>query len=526
MPVRSRKQQTVKVMQCVPDRGIDLSTAPAALNDNALTRAYNLWYEPNINGLVTRYGLSLTTAPALPAGISKLHYHVMANGTAHLLAATATTNSTDALYRLDESGSTPAWAKILDLQTSDGNAPGLLSFDGVLLIADGRNGGLVAWDGSTINVIQGSPAKPTVVTTIANRVVCNSISSPDAVFFSEPEQYDKWDTVSPGNAVIIPAGFGDGMTINALAALYTTLIVSKVHKDSAGNITQKRLHMISTSGTTANWSGSQLSQTSCAVGLHGMAGVADTVFFLDSDGAQSLSPSAAGAYGDIAVDTKIGPKVRPLIAGMARKATQATVQWVRNLGQLWFIVRSGAASVVALYHPMQGGGAWAELQFPVAMRSLCEVGERVYIGGDDGRLYLLAPTGTDETPAGTQPIYATLRTKKYEQMGGDVILRGVKLGVGRVLPTNIRIEAVDEGGGRYLVAEQDTAKTGSSAQKIYDAKDKISAANWKISGGSDPVSQYFDFKANVRKAGLYMQVRTIGGRVVFEGLNGMFAMVG
>ena len=69
-------------------------------------------------------------------------------------------------------------------------------------------------------------------------------------------------------------------------------------------------------------------------------------------------------------------------------------------------------------------------------------------------------------------------------------------------------------------------ETGSSAQKIYDAKDKISAANWKISGGSDPVSQYFDFKANVRKAGLYMQVRTIGGRVVFEGLNGMFAMVG
>lgn len=160
MPVRSRKQQTVKVMQCVPDRGIDLSTAPAALNDNALTCAYNLWYEPNINGLVTRYGLSLTTAPALPAGISKLHYHVMANGTAHLLAATTTTNNTDALYRLDESGSSPVWAKVLDLQTSGGNAPGLLSFDGVLLIADGRNGGLVAWDGSTINEIQGSPPNP------------------------------------------------------------------------------------------------------------------------------------------------------------------------------------------------------------------------------------------------------------------------------------------------------------------------------------------------------------------------------
>ena len=526
MPVRSRKQQTVKVMQCVPDRGIDLSTAPAALNNNALTRAYNLWYEPNINGLVTRYGLSLTTAPALPAGISKLHYHVMADGKAHLLAATTTTNSTDALYSLDESGTTPAWVKVLDLVTSNGNAPGLLSFDGVLLIADGRNDGLMAWNGTSVSTVSGSPAKPTVLTTIANRVACNSLSSPDAVFFSEPEQYDKWNTVAPGNAVIIPAGFGDGMTINAMSALYTTLIVSKVHTDSSGNITQKRLHMISTSGTTSTWSGSQLSQTSCAVGLHGMAGVADTVFFLDSDGAQSLSPSTAGAYGDIAVDTKIGPKVRPLIAGMARKATQATVQWVRNLGQLWFIVRSGAASVVAIYHPMQGGGAWTEQQFPVSMRSLCEVGERVYIGGDDGRLYLLAPTGTDELPSGKQPIYATLRTKKIEQMGGDVILRGVKLGIGRVLPSNLRVEAVDENGGRYLVADTDTVTTGSSLQKIYDAKDKISSANWKIAGGTAPVPQYFDFKANVRKPGLYIQARTIGGRVVFEGVNGLFAMVG
>ena len=526
MPVRSRKQQTVKVVQCVPDRGIDLSTAPAALNDNALTRAYNLWYEPNINGLVTRYGLALTTAPALPAGISKLHYHVMADGTAHLLAATTTSTNVDALYRMDENVTPPVWVKVLDLVTSNGNAPGLLSFDGVLLIADGRNDGLMAWNGTSVSAVSGSPAKPTVLTSIANRVVCNSLSSPDAVFFSEPEQYAKWDTVAPGNAVIIPAGFGDGMTINAMSALYTTLIVSKVHKDSAGNITQKRLHMISTSGTTANWTGSQLSQTSCAVGLHSMAGVADTVFFLDSDGAQSLSPSTAGAYGDIAVDTKIGPKVRPLIAGMARKASQATVQWVRNLGQLWYIVRSGAASVVALYHPMQGGGAWTELQFPVAMRSLCEVGERVYIGGDDGRLYLLAPTGSDELPAGTQPIYATLRTKKIEQMGGDVILRGVKLGIGRVLPSNLRIEAVDENGGRYLVADTDTVTTGSSLQKIYDAKDKISSANWKIAGGTAPVPQYFDFKANVRKPGLYIQARTIGGRVVFEGLNGMFAMVG
>lgn len=526
MPMRSRKQRTVKVVQCVPDRGLDLSTSPAALHENALTRAYNMWYEPNINGLVTRYGLAVTAAPVLPAGISKLHYHVMADGTAHLLAATTTNTSADALYRLDESGATPAWVKILDLQTSNGNAPGLLSFDGVLLIADGRNGGLVAWDGTTTNEIQGSPAKPTVVTTIADRVVCNSLDSPDAVFFSEPEQYDKWSVSEGGAAVIVPAGFGEGMTINAMAALYGYLVVSKVHHDTTGAVTQKRLHMISTTGTPAEWQGVQLSQTSAAVALDCMAGVADRVFFLDSDGAQSLSPSSAGAYGDLAVDPKMGPKIRPMIAGAARKATHGNVQWVRNLGQLWWIVRSGAAATVVLYHPMQGGGAWTELHFPVAMRSLCEVGERVYIGGDDGRLYMFSVTGTDWTADGEKPIYSTLRTKKYEQMGGDVILKGAKLGVSRILPTNVRIEAVDEAGARYLVAEMDTAETGSSSQKIYDAHDKIANANWKISGGSEPIAQYFDVKTNVRRSALFLQVRTIGGRIVIDSISGLLALVG
>lgn len=526
MPVRSRKQQTVKAVQCIPDRGLDLSTAPAALHDNALTRAYNMWYEPNINGLVTRYGLALTDAPALPAGISKLHYHVMADGVAFFLAATATNDSSDALYFLDESGPAPAWSKIIDLQTSNGNAPGLLSFDGVLLIADGRNGGLVAWDGTATNEIQGSPTRATVVTTIADRVVCNSLDSPDAVFFSEPEQYDKWSVTEGGAAVIVPAGFGEGMTINAMTALYGYLVVSKVHRDATGAVTQKRLHMISTTGTPAEWQGIQLSQTSAAVALDCMAGVADKVFFLDSDGAQSLSPSSAGAYGDIAVDPKMGPKIRPMIAGAARKATHGNVQWIRNLGQLWWIARSGAASTTVIYHPMQNGGAWTEMHFPVAMRSLCEVGERVYIGGDDGRLYMLSATGTDWTADGGKPIYATLRTKKYEQMGGDVILKGVKLGLGRILPTNVRIEAVDEGGGRYLVAEIKTADTGSGSQKIYDAHDKISVANWKISGGSEPIAQSFDVKTNVRRSALSLQVRTIGGRIAIDSISGLLALVG
>lgn len=526
MAVRSRKNQNVKPVACIPERGLDLSTSATAIHDNALTRAYNVWYEPAMQGLVTRYGLELVDVPPLPYPISLLHYHVMNDGTGYMLACTATNISADALYRLDESGSTKAWVKILDLETKGGNAPSLLSFNGVLLIADGRNGGIVAWDGSTINEIQGSPSRPTVLTSIADRVVSNGLGSPDAVFFSEPEDYTGWSVSSGGAALIIPAGFGDGMTINAMTSLYGVLVVSKVHTDSLGNITHKKLHMIAALGTPSSWAGVQLSQTSSAAAPYAMTGVADKVYFLDNDGPQSLIPSPGGAFGDVAIDSKLAPKVLPLIAGASRRCTQAAVQWVRNLAQLWYIVRSGAAATVAVYHPLQGSGVWTELQFPIAPRSLCEVGNRVYMAGDDGRLYMLAPTGKDWTPEGDKEIFATVRTKKYEQMGGDVILKAVKVGVRRVLPTNIRVEAVDDDGGRYLVAETTTLKTGSADQKIYDAGDKIANANWKIYGGDVAVPQYFDWKTTVRKSALSLQVRTIGGRVVIENISGLIAVVG
>lgn len=526
MPQRSRKHQSVKPVACVPDRGLDLSTSPTAIHDNALTRAYNVWYEPDIQGLVTRNGLTLVDVPALPAAVSALHYHVTTDGTGHLLACTTTTTRTDALYKLAEGETARSWERLMELETEGGDAPGLLSFDGVLLVADGREAGLMAWDGKEIKAVEGSPKRPTVVETIVDRVVCNSITSPDAVFFSEPEAYDKWSITEGGAAIIIPAGFGEGMTINAMADLYGILVVSKIHKDSAGNTTQKRLHMISTLGSPAEWAGVQLSQTSSAATLNAMTGVADRIFFLDNDGPQSLSPSPGGAYGDIAIDTKIGPKVHQLIAGAARRATQANVLWVRNLAQLWFVVRGGAAATVAVYHPLQGGGAWTELQFPVAPRSLCEVGSRVYMAGDDGQLYMLAPKGTDWTPQGEQPIYATVRTRRYEQMGGDVILKGVKLGLGRVLPSIVRVEAVDEDEGRYLVVDTATAETGSADQKIYSANSKVANSTWKVYGGTAPVPQYFDWRANVRKSGLSLQVRTVGGRVVIENINGLLAIVG
>lgn len=527
MPIRSRKHQQVKTVQAIPDRGLDLSQSPVAIHANALTRAYNLWYEPQLGGLVTRYGMARANAPQLPAVITELHYHVMQDGTGYLLAATSDSMTAKAaLHKLTEGPEGKVWEKLTDLETKGGDAPGLLSFDGMLLIADGRDSGLMSWDGETIKEVAGSPKQPTVVDTIANRVVCNSLTSPDAVFFSEPEQYDKWSVTSGGAAVIVPAGFGEGMTINGFADLYGMLIVSKVHRDAGGNITAKRLHLINTQGTPASWSGVQLSQTSSASNLGAITGIADRAYMLDSDGPHSLQPSPGGAFGDISIDPKMGPAIHPLIANAARRADHAAVVWLRNLAQIWFIVRGGGSATVVVYHPMQGGGAWTELSFPVAPRTLCEVGTRVYMAGDDGRLYMLAPGGTDWTPDGDAPIYTTLRTKLYEQMGGDLILRGIKLGIGRIFPTEMNVEAIDQIGGRHLIISTTTAETGSAQQKIYDAHSKIANSKWKIGGTETPVPQYFDWRANVRKAGMYLQVRTVGGRVTFESVTANFAVVG
>ena len=519
MPVRSRKQQSVAARVVYPLKGIDLSKPSSAIHDNALTRAHNFWYEPSYQGIVTRMGTQSINANTLPGVITNLHYHVLVGGTGYLVAATNDLVQGKALWALIENAGENQWLNITELE----NEPSLMSFDGVLLIADGRNGGLVAWDGMTVNEIQGSPPRPTVLAIISDRVVSNSLDALDAVFFSEPEQYDAWSVSSGGAALIIPAGFGEGMQINGLTALYGILVVSKVSKDTSGMITQKRLHMINTQGTPESWSGVQLSASNSTSVRNAITSVADKVFFLDSDGIQSVSPSTGGAYGDISIDPETGIRIQALIGQQARRATSADVKWIKYLGQLWFIIRAGGSSTIVIYHPLHGG-AWTEVSYPFTPRCLCEALGNVYIAADNGKVYKFIPIGEDDGVK-TQTL---LRTKKFDNIGGDVILRGVKLNIGRLQPAKVRVEAVgDDEVTRYGVANFETESVGSSEDYIYDANHHIYDANWPIFGGRGPVASLLDWRvAGPRDPAMSIQIRTNGGRITIDSIQAVIANVG
>ena len=159
MPKRSSKHATLNRRMVVPTQGMDLSIPANAIDDNMLSRAYNWWYEPE-KGLCVRQGLSRADITHLSTPIVALHPYVDANGTLRLLAAS------DGKLKELTAG---AWVDVVSITTTDHVS--MITFNGQAIIADSASTGLVKYDGSTASVISGSPAKPTCVSQIANRVV-------------------------------------------------------------------------------------------------------------------------------------------------------------------------------------------------------------------------------------------------------------------------------------------------------------------------------------------------------------------
>ncbi len=581
MPIRSRKQASIKNHATTLSLGLDLSAQATRINEESLTRAYNCLYDISYTGLSTRDGLTLATTVKLPYAIDFVYYYVNMYGETFLLVV-----SNSKLYQLLDN----EYIELFDLHTERGVIPSMITFNGYLIIADGRQEGLIAWDGEIVEVeeeeeiftgseftdelvdveppvhhdteetsysisdtdeeseenededteeeeeevikgfhiIKGSPEFPTVVSTAGDRVICNSLTSPDSVFFSEPEQYDGWDIVEGGNAITIVAGFGDGMEINNFAVLYGMLVVSKIHKEN-DKITGKKLHLISIAGTTTEWYAMPLSQTAGATSRNAMIGVQDSIYFIDNDGIQRIIPSLAGAYGDVSLDTsniKNSARILPLVSSYLKGLEQGQAYYVTSAGQIWYnlVLPSNANNKVMVYHIVNN--SCTELEFPVKFLSICEIDEKIYLGGNDGRLYYLSDKGTDWTESGEYPIYTTIRTKLYEQMGGDIILKGIKIGLDRIMDTNLTIEAVDHVGYRYPIWNGEIKEVGSSLVKIFDAHSKIYNANWSIYGDDISQENIFEYKCNIRRPSLYVQIRTKGGRININLISGTFAYVG
>jgi hypothetical protein len=515
MPKRSSKHAILDQRNVVPTGGLDLSVPANALADNALSRAFNWWHEPE-RGLCVRQGLAREDVEVFAYPVLALHPYVDAVGTLHLLAV-----SEGKIWR--RTGATWTLVKAL---TSTTVVPSFLDFNGVCVVADEGDTGLWYYNGvaDSTAYISGSPANPRALTTIGNRIVCASASQVDLVYFSGPEDYADWATADPGAALVIPAGFGDGADVVGFAVIYTILIIAKVKKDDDGNMTSRALYYIQTSGTPDQWSGDRLSASNTALCPHSIASVGQTAYMIDDNGFKAVAPTPNGQYGDVGVDPLIGLRINRLIAAAVQNADYCAVQYVHSLAQLWVLVRSGSSVRMVVWHPVVG--YFTQLDFGTFRpRAFCEVGGVVYIAGDDGVLFRFSNKGTDELADGVESnIAASLRTKTFEGLGGDLIMKRCKIVTEPIRPATIIIESFIPETNTSVTFGTLTTSSGNAAQPLYDALDLLADADYKlgdVQAQSKPV-----FSGNVRASGIAVQIRVLGGRVVFNSLTAEFAVVG
>ena len=512
MPRRSSKHATIDRRMVVPTSGVDLSMPANAIADNMLSRAYNWWYEPE-RGLCVRQGLARETIETLANPIIALHPYVNAAGALLLLCASN--------GKLKERNAA-VWDDVATISTA--GHVSMTTFNGAALIADGDGTGLLKYDGTTAAYIPDSPAKPMCVTSIANRVVCASADTPDYVYFSGANDLDDWTTASPGTAVTIAAGFGDGYDITGFATIYDLLIVSKVKRDSTGAVVGRKMYAISTAGTVDQWYVKLISSENAAMLQGAIVGVGEVAYMVDTNGFKAVSPTPNGQYGDVGVDPVVGVRINKLINQISRSADLAMMTYVPSLAQIWFTVGTPTQARTFFLHPILGAFTQADFGTFVP-RAICEVGQKVYLTGNDGALYTLANNGYDELSTGVwTPVYATLRTRTFEGLGGDLILKKTKAVLDTIRPATVLIEA-------YLTTDRErvsigsvTMGAGSAATPVYEAYDLVADADYTL--GDSQVAYEPLFYGGPRAAAMSLQVRVLGGRVVLNSLTAEFAVVG
>lgn len=315
MAFRNRQETPVRL---TTEGGLNLSVQPTELAPNELSVAYNVDYTPTTGKLQTRAGIQIAAVNQLPAPIEFLYTFVRSSTESWLVCVAG-----GKIYKIDDFGGklltsdneeikdkdgnnilfgdpVQTWQEVGDIES---NNPTMITFNGHLVIADGSDKGLLSWDGSTFKRIDGSPKGATAVYTQQNRVICNAAGQAelDAVYFSKPEDETGWSTQD--GALILRAGYGDGLEVNGFSTISTTLIVSKVARES-GIVVKKQFHGVNMSGDVANWSAYSVSNLNAAVNPHALLQVGQDVLYVDSEGFEMLTPTQR--YGDISTYRLLG----------------------------------------------------------------------------------------------------------------------------------------------------------------------------------------------------------------------------
>lgn len=473
-----------------PTMGVDKSASAANIADNALSRGYNVYYDPGTSKLSTRPGFKCVTSSALPAGIDALQHFGGMNGTtpfSYLMCVSAGT-----LYQLNGT----AWDEVAVLESE---TPQMVVFNSRLIIADGGTG-LKSYDGSSVEVIADSPVRPTAVKEVNNRLVANSSDMPDYFFLSAAEQYDKWAAADGGFK--IAAGYGDGLKVNGFAAMYNKLVVSKAGSD------EKKLYGVNMEGQSSEWSTVLLSAENAAISPQAIKTLGNAVYYMDTDGFSRLVPT--DAYGDVAVDSEVGFMMNSDFRTYCRKAERVSMSWVPSLGALACIFIADDLKEFHLFNPRHGFTEWEAADFR-RMNCICEVAGRIYIGGESGHLYEMHPAGTDEVaPGEVKPFWGVVRFKLFlSPSGRNLILEsGTMVAVDYITSGKYNLEIYERNAENKTILQTYEAIPGAADIELYDATSPLFDATYGISSS---VTGQDVCRSRFRGRGVMFQIRTHEG---------------
>jgi len=480
------KQTAISQAAITFDGGLNRAENPDALADNQMADVSNMYYEAGQNILTTRSGLvhAAEPPPGLPA-LVKLTAFIKDTLDAQLVAATSDGN----LYRLDEAASPPVWTLITALSAT-GIVPSLVTFNSKLIIADGGPA-LRAWDGETVVSLPDSPVGATALVEIGGRLAANSGQDLDGVALSAPEDEAKW--LLDDGAVFLRAGYGDGLRVTGFGVISQDLVIFKHGK--AG----KRIMRLNAAGAATGWSLSQISQNLTAVGPHGVEFVGNNLLFADQGEIHDLA--GVQQYGDIQVGG-VGRLINPLLNGK----TVSEMRFLPKIGALLAFIE-GDSQVLA-FHPHNG--AWTRLDFQgLFLQSVCQAGDRIYLGGRNGRLYRLglAESRDEVGPAEYRDIAGLARSKVFTVPGEAVLRR-----------TRLNYEAITPGQGRLQVFGSDqVSPTTLLAWAAGPGLGRLSDAASPLADASQPLGASAEARtisrARFRDAALSFQITTTSGRI-------------
>jgi len=358
-----------------------------SISDQESPRLHNFIYRINTDVPIVRPAIRVALALAQKLGgpIVALHYYVVNASTAYVVCA-----ANNKLYYLS---TTDTWTEIGDI-TADVE-PTMITFNGKLLVADNADAGLRSWDGTTYGYVTGSPGNPTIVIEHNNRVVCNSLASGylDAVCFSKVEDETGWTYTSVGGAVLVRAGYKDGLEVRGLASgPYDDVVVSK--RSITGTTSRARkTYRIQTSddaysGTSQQWAVEPLFPTTGAKNEKCLISADDTIYYLSDEGFSRLESTAA--YGDL-VNRRVGARITSVLEEKVIPRYYGLV-YVPEWGTIAIFQKDNAEAY--LYHPWlkdrneETTGGWTSIGLgSIRWSALCQADNVIYLGGSDGMLY-------------------------------------------------------------------------------------------------------------------------------------------